>query len=94
MFREVTSSHSSIMKVVIVRMKSVTLFLLAISFPLAMASQPGNGNGNGRGNGNCPNPPCGGPNQPVPIDTQWLLYVGVAVGVYLRFQIKKKDIRS
>lgn len=52
-------------------------------------AQPGNGHGNGHGNGNgsgnCGNPPCGGPQ--VPIETDWLLYLGVVAGGY--FAVKK-----
>lgn len=79
-------------------MKSLALFFLVLSFPLSMVSQPGNGNGyghgNGNGSGNCGNPPCGGPHQTVPVDVQWLLYAGLVAGVYLKFQFRKKDVKS
>lgn len=55
-----------------------------VLFALAITSQgqPGNGNGNGNGNRPCTQPPCGGPNQQVPIDETGLIIISIAFGVY------------
>ncbi|WP_127123456.1 hypothetical protein [Chryseotalea sanaruensis] len=68
--------------------KLVILCLLFFLIEHCALSQPGNGNGNGRP---CAQPPCGGPNQNVPIDEKALFFIAVAFGLYqIIRQTKKK----
>ncbi len=78
--------------------KKLVIFLLLFFITgLSVLSQPGRGNGNGNGNGNgppCGQPPCGGPNQNVPIDEKGLLLIAIALGLYkiIRQTKKKKTL--
>jgi hypothetical protein len=72
--------------------KLVIFFLLFLITGHCVLSQPGNGNGNGNGPP-CGQPPCGGPNQNVPIDEKGLLFIAVALGMYkIIRQTKKKKV--
>lgn len=73
--------------------KLVLFYLLFCVTGFFALSQPGNGNGNGNGPP-CGQPPCGGPNQNVPIDEKGLLFIAVALGVYkiIRDTKKKKTL--
>jgi hypothetical protein len=73
-------------------MRKIGVAILFSSLCCLSIAQPGNGNGhgNGNGNGNCGNPPCGGPHQSVPINSNWLFFAGIILGGYLHSQLNRE----
>lgn len=76
-------------------MKRIIIIIFTLFFSILSYSQPnGNGNGNPNGGGKggkCDNPPCGGPNQPVPMQTGLLAIIGGAVGFIILYKHRKSN---